>query len=479
MSATDVHVLAEEAPLARVPWLTPRRAIFFVIGWLMLFALIGAFLSNPFRAETGAAATPSFFRVMFLHGLLVGVVALGALVACQVFQLSSRHVRVWILVGALAATVPVAIGGLFDRRVPGAEVPMWIQITGFFALDEILLVLLFGFVLEWRRRASASRGLPLLAALLATASMFLAAVIGHLAGWILEFGNTPGWIDRYARYIGTDRGGFTDGLIGSHSHQMAVAVMALVVALAAQQFRYAELGGPARLLARIGLAGVAGGTIAMSGVYEYSAFGNWEPPAWFTSHGGTNGIASDDVITGVLVMGGGLLVLLAFVLARAERSASARGRPLRLAAVWSWVLSFATVVVGGYAIELSETHFGAGDPKAAGAAGDAVFTWLHQDFGLFLLPALVLVMLVVERLIAHRYHRSIALATAAGSTVAFVGVLVWVFVDSALHGPGYDLVTVGLAILGGALLATMWWGTIGPRRAPAVVTSPRVAASAE
>jgi hypothetical protein len=30
----------------------------------------------------------------------------------------------------------------------------------------------------------------------------------------------------------------------------------------------------------------------------------------------------------------------------------------------SWVLSFATIVVAGYAIEMNEVYFGAGDPDA-------------------------------------------------------------------------------------------------------------------
>jgi hypothetical protein len=51
-------------------------------------------------------------------------------------------------------------------------------------------------------------------------------------------------------------------------------------------------------------------------------------------------------------MGGGLLVLAAYALVGAGKLASLRRRPVRLAAVWSWALSFATVVIAGYAIEL-------------------------------------------------------------------------------------------------------------------------------
>jgi hypothetical protein len=456
------EMLPDEAPIVQLPWLTHRRLVVFVIGWIALFALVSVWVSNPFQSETSAAATPDYWHVMFLHGLLISMVGLGALLACQVLGLRSTHVRVWIAAGVLAATVLVAVGGLWDKKIPGDEVPLWTQISGFFALDEIFLVLLVGIVIEWRRRTGA-RTLPFLAAGVAAASMFVAAVMGHLAGWMLEYGNTPGLIDRYARYIGETRTDWTNNLIGSHSHEMVVAMMAFTVALAAQQFGYTSLESTPRLLARLGLASIAGGTVAMSGIYIAAGFSTWAPPPWLTSHHGVNGIASDDIVTGIFVMGGGLLVLAAYALVGAGKLATLRRQPARLAALWSWTLSFATVVVAGYAIELDTSHFGAGDPKASGAANDAVYTWIHQDLGLFLLPTLVLVMLAAERLLSRRHQRLVGATTLAGTTIAFAGTLIFVFLDTARHGAGYITTTIGLALVGAALLATAWYATL---RAP-------------
>jgi len=119
--------------------------------------------------------------------------------------------------------------------------------------------------------------------------------------------------------------------------------------------------------------------------------------------------------------------------------------------------------VAGYAIEMNTAYFGAGDPKAAGAANDAVFTWLHQDIGLFLYPAIVLVMLVVERLITTRKRRPgvIGWTTIVGTTLVFIGGLVYVFVSPVAYGPGYIIATVGLVVVGMAILATLWWGVMG------------------
>ena len=42
---------ADEVVLARFPWLTNRRIVFFVLGWMLLFGVISAFISNPFQSE--------------------------------------------------------------------------------------------------------------------------------------------------------------------------------------------------------------------------------------------------------------------------------------------------------------------------------------------------------------------------------------------------------------------------------------------
>ena len=448
-------------PIKRAPWLTHRRLMFFVIGWLVLFAVLSVFVSNPFQSETSATATPDYARVMFLHGLLIGMVGLLALLACQVMRLRSTHIRIWITGGVVVATILAAVGGIWDRSIPGSEVPMWTQIFGFFALDEILLLLLLGIIGEWHARSQAVHPLPYLAAALAAASMFIAAIMGHLAGWIMEFGpNFPPAIGNYLKFAGfASSDDFTGALVGSHSHEMAVAVMAMIAILLALQFGYSASKGVSRALATIGVAMIAAGTVVVTAMYVTAAFTTWSPPAWFVSGpAGVNGIASDAVISGILVMGGGLLVAGALVVGRWLLR-----RPTRLAAAWAWLLSFATVVVAGYAIEMNTAYFGAGDPKAAGAANDAVFTWLHQDIGLFLFPAIVLVMLVVERLITTRKRRPgmIGWTTIVGTTLVFAGGLVYVFVSPVAYGPGYIIATVGLGVVGIAILATLWWGMIG------------------
>ena len=450
------------AEIKALPWLTSRRLILFVIGWLVLFAIGSVFLSNPFQSEPSASADPNYAHVMYMHGLLIGMVGLMSLLTCQVLSIRSQHTRLWVVAGVLVATIFSAVGGIWDRSIPGSEVPMWTQIIGFFALDEILIAQLVGMINQWRELPE-SHSLSFLASGLAVFSMFCAALMGHLAGWIMEFGwKVPAVIASYAQAVGFGaQDDFTGALVGSHSHDMAVGAMALAIVLIAQQFRYASLSGAARRVAQAGLWMVAVGTAVMTVMYVAMGITTWGPPTLFVSGPqGANGIAGDDVVTGVLVMFGGVVTIIGLAMGRLGPVLEPFLRPVRIATVWTWVLSFITIVVAGFAIEMNEAYFGAGDPQAAGAAKDAVFTWFHQDIGLFLFPTLVVVLLAMERL--HLVNRSTATwigwAMVAGTSVVFLAGLIWVFMNPALYGPGYIVATVGLVAVGAALLAALWNG---------------------
>lgn len=448
----------DAAPISWAPWLTARRLMLFVIGWLALFAAGSFFISNPFQAESSAGATPDYFHVMYMHGLLIGMVGLIALLTLQVMKVRSLHVRVWIVAGVAVATVLSAVGGIFDTKIPGAEVPMWTQILSFFALDEILIVLAWGLFSEWRRGTPLTRTMTYAAASIASISMLLAAVMGHVAGWIMEFGEYPTFITDFRRFAGFDsQDGFVGALVGSHSHEMAVAAMGLTAVLAVQFLGYSTVTGGARLFARLGVALIGAGTVIVSAIYIAGTVSQYAPPNFFG-----DSIPGDDVVSGVLVMGGALVALGSVIGLRTILK-----RPVGLATAWAFTLSVATVAVAGYAVELNEGFFGAGDPAAAGAANDAIFTWFHQDVGLFLLPSVVLVMLAVQLLIGKRHTAWIGWFAAAGTTALFAGGMVWVFVNPDLYGPGYVLSTLGLLVVGTAILGTLYHGVLGHRQLPA------------
>lgn len=457
ITPSPVFPTAEVGPISRAPWLTARRLTFFVIGWMALFALGSVFVSNPFQSEPATGIAPNYFNVMYMHGLLIGMVGLLALLTLQVMKVSSIHVRIWITGGVVFATLLTAVGGIFDNKIPGAEVALWTQIFGFFALDEILLLLAWGLFSEWRKGTPITRTLTYAAAAIASTSMFIAAVIGHAAGWIMEFGeNTPSLIASFRSFAGFDsQDSFVGALVGSHSHEMAVASMALTAVIVTQYFGYATVKGTAKLFARIGVGMIGAGVAVVSVIYISGTVTQWAPPNFGSD---PNLIPGDDIVSGIFVMGGGIVALLAVAKLRTIFQF-----PTRLAAVWAWVLSVATVAVAGYSIELNTTHFGAGDPSAAGAAGDAMFTWFHQDVGLFLLPTIVLVMLAIQLLFGDRAAGWIGWLMTAGATALFAGGMFWVFINSDLHGPGYWLSTTGLLLVGAAILGTLFHGVLGHR----------------
>ncbi len=439
-------------------WVTPRRVIIFVIAWLAVFSLGSIFISNPFASEKFATATPDYWHVMYLHAMLIGMVGLVSLVALEMFETCcTKHVRAGIVIGVVAATVIAGVGGLFDFTESPTEVGMWVQILSFAFLDEILILLMVGFWQGWHARLPSSRTIPFVAAWLASGSMLAAAIMGHLGGWILSFHDHPWIVDAWAKAAGNE-GWQTlrDNLIGSHSHDMAVASMALIVSCAAYKLGYLKASGAARWISRLGMAMVSIGVIGMTILYVVMGFSAWAVPNYFN-------IAGDDLVTGVFVMLGGALALWPMIGTAFGRARNWAERSIPLAATAAYSGILVGVVLGGYWIERHESFFGGGDPTAhaAGAANDNVFLWIHQDIGLFLLPALVALMLVADRLASRRYSGLIGWTTLSAVGLLLFGGGIWVFVTPATHGAGYVLSTVGLVVLGVAIATTIYSGLKG------------------
>lgn len=94
---------------------------------------------------------------MYLHGMLIGMVGITLLTTMAVFQLRWRHAWVLVPLGVIAATFFDSVGGIFDHRIPGSagdEIATWVQILGFFALDEMLIVVGWAFLHDWHSWSS-------------------------------------------------------------------------------------------------------------------------------------------------------------------------------------------------------------------------------------------------------------------------------------------------------------------------------------
>lgn len=246
---------------------TWRQVLLALFVWLALFALVSAIVDNPFRIEVSAAATPDYGKAMFFHGLLVGLAAVVSLTAASALELRSRGVRVFLLGSSLLATVLAGVGGVFDRSVTAPGFWLGLHIVGFFLLDATFVALLVGVVRELRAGPARERLLPLWAAGLAALSLEFAALMGHLAGWMLDFGDHPALLGQWARWVGEDFAAMQGNLVTSHSHEIVVALLALLVVTVAWRFGYGSLRGAARQAADVGLWLVTAGTVAMTLIY--------------------------------------------------------------------------------------------------------------------------------------------------------------------------------------------------------------------
>ncbi len=449
-----------------LPW---NRVIVYLIIWLGLFALGGLFVQNPAWIEPSAAVEPILSNAMYFHGLLVGLAALVCLVAAQALGVHSIKVKRFLTWSVVGATVLACIGGIFDRG--GPTNPFWVilHIGGFFLLDATFIVLAVGLIGNLNSDHDREKRLPLWSAILTTISLELAALMGHLAGWIIEFGNYPTILGGWAEFVGENLSTFQANLVTSHSHEIVIALLALLAISAAWRFGYAKLKGTSRTLSRIGMLLVTGGVVIMTVIYVVGGLTSLEPPTLFVfGSGGVNGIAGDDLVTGVGVMLGGLLLLASTIAAWPRRSTMGKiaskkesgSRPALLFVVWAWLVIVIAVVGAGYYIELNETFFGAGNTGAPGALSDAVFTFVHQDFAFFLIPSLITLLLLADLTLDRGVVQAVARWFGIGTAVSLIGMFVYVFVlPNQIHGPGYLIMMLGFAVISVGiikLLIALW-----------------------
>ena len=427
--------------------LTGRKLIAFAIVWDVIFTAAVPFMNLGYSVNSANLnyASMGYRAVMYLHGLLVAYVATLALIVCELFTINGRsmqgHARAVIRYSALFGVLLGGIGGIVNFGYINAsgigiinDMPTWIQIASFLALDEMAVALL-AFLVTAPKSAGVgykNAGLPYYLLTLSVASALIGAIMGHLGGWIIAFGNLPAPFSGYVSWLGLDTTTFAANLVGSHSHEMAVALMAGIVALTAQRFGYSRLGKKGRSLARLGLAVAITGVILMTGVYVAAGAYNYSIPTLFVSGpNGANGIAFDDLLTGLVGMGA---LLLAIALIGPWYRKVYGSNPAKAAVLTTWIIAILTVPVLGYWIEMNESFYGAGGSiaGAAGAATDATYMIFHQQLAFFVMPALAAAILAMDYYLkSERKKKILSLAAIGGSWLSFAGGISYVFVSPA------------------------------------------------
>ncbi len=435
-------------------WLTPRRLAFFLIFWISVFFAGSLFINNPFAGSAGAAnwdlgaGSPNYYWVvMYLHGLNTGLVGLAALVACDFFQLPSLRVRRGIAGGVLIAGVLAPIGALFNTTAPWTSAGLWVQVVAFLALDEILILFLWGLLEVWRSGAPRSRTLPFLTVSLTGVAMLFAALLGHLAGTILGFGDNPSILGWYAtQELGVSLNDWASSLIGAHSYLMISAVPAGVLSLVAVRFGYFRLQGRLKQLAQLGLVLACADLVLQMGMALLAGFTTWPgdlPPQVMALPGVPSFLAVNDAVDFGFLIVGGFFLLGALLLGsgrfqgwKLPSTVPIRALPLLMLTVFTVLTTFT-------------------EPNDGSDVGPPPLAWLRLFVAFYLTMVVVLVVLLAERLLGERHQLRIGWTATAGSLLMFSGVMV--YLSSGLPVGGY-IAAAGLLLVGASFASAAWWG---------------------
>jgi hypothetical protein len=446
----------------RMRWLTPRRLAFFLVIWISAFFAGSLFVNNPFTGSPGAsnwdigANSPNYYWVvMYLHGLNTGLVGLAALVALDFFAVPSVHVRRGIFAGVLIAAVLAPIGAVFNTSAPWTNAGLWIQVAAFLALDEIVILFLWGMLEVWREGAPRSRTLPFITATLTGVAMLFAAVLGHIAGTILGFGDNPSVLGWYAtQEIGESLGDFANNLISAHSYLMTSAVPAGVMALVAVRFGYYGLKGRTKQLAQAGLSLVCVDLVLQMGMALLVGFSNWPgdlPPQIASMPLLPSFVAVNDAVDFAFLILGGLLLFVALLIdsGRLRGWKISSGLPIRILPLLMLVMF--TVVTA------------ATEPEDGSALGAPTLAWLRLFIAFYLTMLVVLVVLLAERLLGDRYQLRVGWTVTAGSLLTFAGVMV--YLSTGVYATGFVTVA-GLMLIGYYFVTTARRGLIADSAMP-------------
>jgi hypothetical protein len=460
-----------------------------IIWWSVAWA-IGTFALAPLVNYVTPFLNPAYANqwtpdvywrlVMYWHGaIFIPWVTVLAVLAATKFHLDQmrglpgRLIRESIFVGGFFAVPIASIAGIFnvyDTFLWG--IPLWTQIFAFLIADEMAIALVLALLIYPRISGMGYRraGMPYYTVFTGVFGALVAAMMGHVGGWITWFGPNPGPVASYINgtaypvlgyYNDSAVQWFTFNVVGSHSHLMIVALMAGVVALVAAFFGfYEQWGTNAKRVANFGFAWMIVALVTALVIYVISGVGNYQIPNFFTSANGA--VAGDDLTTGMV--GLGAVFVLVGLVAYSKKGLSVNGSPLIrdplfLSIVVAWITIYLVIPVTGFYINFNESFF-----QGAGISFDQAFLRFHQDFGFFLLPALVTLVLALESLnIPFRVRRYTGYLLISGIGTAFVFgesyTLMGATYTTPYIGSVYTFLPIGtlflnLAILGGVLIAT-------------------------
>jgi len=364
------------------------------------------------------------------------------------------HLKHMVLIGGFIAAPCAALGAIFNVYNTFAfGIPVWTQIVSIGIGGETVFFLILSLLIYPKESSRGFRnvGFPFYIVVLSAICILLAALMGDVSGWITWFGPWPSIFPQYINstmypvlgfYNSTAVVTWTEDMVTSHSHLMLPSVMAAIVALTPAVYGYAKWEKREKALSTIGFVIMVVGLVGSMWIYMVSGVGNYVIPTLFQS--GPNGLAMDDLMTGIVGLGAALVLVALFSYARKGRTADGTilvKDYLFLSIIAAWLFIYLLIPVTGYYIEFNQSFY-----MTAGLGFDAAFTRFHQDFTFFMLPALVTSILIFDVFgISGKTRRTVGLLYLVGASITFV--FGWVYAMVTL-----DMVFLYISAFGGLLI---------------------------
>jgi len=456
------HTHEYSLSIKRVTWLT--------MAIIIIMAILYPITSFPPHFE-------SYFSVMYFHSIGVGIAALAVYLVISSFNLQKHeppldfplHYR------AFAAVIFATIGGILylnpTINTYIEDIPLGLFVVAFIIIGDVggaLFLELFTLPrkiagvypekgnyilrifpltskdLSAYRHMSATYWLTLAA----VGSAFIAGLIGFVNLWMRIFGLS--FFKGYASMLGLDLAGFLDATLDPHSHEMALAIMAAVIALTAKQFSKSKSDDVKRSVIEIGLWVSFIGVIAMTIVFLAIAFANYEPPTFFQSGPqGINGIAGDDVIMSIIALGS-LIAIIPLALSKMLNGKSSWRDSIRISLLGTWVVAYVVNILQAFYIEMNESLF-----STVLSANDEIFGNIQPMYGVFVLTTISIILLISDYYqITGIWRRFIGWLMGIGLIISLIGASLWVFINPAI-GPYFWIYFIGLLIIGISAAATV------------------------
>ena len=377
---------------------------------------------------------------MAYHGLLIP--AWMMLVIAYLRQIGAAAFSLKLLeISALCAAVFTGIGSLIISD-QGFSFGIVITITGMVLAEMTALIIIVESLLFFiKMKPKGIDPVAFWTVWIALIGVSLATPLGHLVGAAHDLeAKLPAVIN----FFGLNSDEAVDGFLGSHSHQVLAAFLAVSFSLPLLRKPISK-NNIVRFVGKGGLLLILFSTISQVLLYQYSAWIGWEPPELFVK--GPNGMPGDDFVLSVLGVGM-LLLIPALLQKKSDRDSSKNSDfSLKISVVIAILAYIISIVVLGVFIEFNEQFFGHGEGSAPGVFNDMAYIRAHMIFGFIIIPLLLSAFLNLHFFNSKNERILIFSMFVLSVVTGAAGVFLWTFyLSSLLIKISFALTAISLAL---------------------------------